>query len=137
MFRLVTSQLIESGGCCQVDIINTFGVSKSSVIRFQNLLRKSGPSGLFKPRVVRTGGTVFTQEVLSEAQSLLAEHFTRSEVSEKLNIKYDTLRKAINDGHLKETRQDSLVATTKSFRNTEDVKASEGMGTACTRIALF
>lgn len=33
MFRLVTSQLIESGGCRQVDIIRTFGISKSSVIR--------------------------------------------------------------------------------------------------------
>ncbi len=133
-FRLVTSLLIESGGCRQVDIIKTFGVSKSSVIRYQNLLRKSGPDGFFKPRVVRFGGTVLTPEVLSQAQSLLDEHYTRSEISQKLNIKYDTLRKAINDGRLKETRQDSPVATTKSSRNTEDAKAAEGMGTACTRV---
>jgi len=56
MFRLVTSQLIESGGCRQVDIIKTFGVSKSSVIRYQNLLRKGGSSAFFRPRKVRSGG---------------------------------------------------------------------------------
>ena len=33
MFRMITSQLIESGGCRQIDIIRTFGISKSSVIR--------------------------------------------------------------------------------------------------------
>ncbi len=61
MFRLGTSQLIESGACRQVDIIKAFGVSKSSVIRSQNILRDSGSGGFFKPRAVRTvGGKVFT-----------------------------------------------------------------------------
>ena len=139
MFRLVTSQLIESGGCRQVDIIKTFGVSKSSVVRYQNILRKSGPNEFFKPRATRIGGTVFTSEILARAQSLLDEHYTRSEVSQKLNIKYDTLRKAINDGRLNETKQDATateppLTTTKSFRNIEDAKAAEGLGTACTRV---
>lgn len=33
MFRLITYQLIDSGACRQLDIINTFGISKSSVAR--------------------------------------------------------------------------------------------------------
>jgi hypothetical protein len=33
MFRLVSSQLIDAGACRLVDILDTFGVSKSSVIR--------------------------------------------------------------------------------------------------------
>lgn len=134
MFRLVTSQLIESGGCRQIEIIRTFGVSKSSVIRYQNLLRESGPNGFFKPRAVRSGGSVFTPEVLSQAQTLLDEQYTRSEISDKLQIKYDTLRKAINDGRLQETKPESPAATTKSARNIEDTKAAKGMGTACTRV---
>ena len=133
MFRLVTSQLIESGGCRQVDIINTFGVSKSSVIRYQNLLRKGGSSAFFTPRKVRSGGRILTEETLAKAQTLLDEHYTRSEISDELQIKYDTLRKAINDGRLKESKQNS-TATTKSSRNVEDAKAAGGMGTACTRI---
>ena len=39
MFRLITSQLIDSGACRQVDIRRAFGVSKSSVIRSLNKLR--------------------------------------------------------------------------------------------------
>jgi len=134
MFRLVTSQLIESGGCRQVDVIKTFGVSKSSVIRYQNLLREGGSSAFFRPRAVRSGGRILTKEVLAEVQRLLDEHYTRSEISLKLQIKYDTIRKAINDGRLKESKQNSSAATTKSARNVDDTKASEGMGTACTRI---
>ena len=133
MFRLVTSQLIESGGCRQVDIINTFGVSKSSVIRYQNLLRKGGTSAFFTPRKVRSGGRILTEEILAKAQILLDEYYTRAEISQELDVKYDTLRKAIIDGRLKEGKQNSK-ATTKSSRNVEDAKAAEGMGTACIRI---
>jgi prepilin-type processing-associated H-X9-DG protein len=134
MFRLVTSQLIESGACRQVDIIKTFAVSKSSVIRYQNLLRTGGSAAFFKARKVKSGGRILTEETLAKAQSLFDDHYTRSEVSQELNIKYDTLRKAINDGRLKEREQNSSTSTTKSARNVEDAKAAEGMGTACTRI---
>jgi len=134
MFRVITSQLIESGGCRQVDIINTFGVSKSSVIRYQNLLKEGGPAAFFKPRAVKSGGRILTEKVLAKAQSLLDEQYTRSEISLKLHIKYDTLRKAINDGRLKETKPNNPSVTTKSARNVEDARASFGMGTACTRV---
>jgi hypothetical protein len=40
MFRLTISQLIESGACRQTEIIDAFGVSKSSVIRAQNKLNR-------------------------------------------------------------------------------------------------
>ncbi|MBL0382456.1 MAG: hypothetical protein JKP90_23205 [Desulfofustis sp. PB-SRB1] len=102
MFRLVTAQLIESGGCRQVDIIRTFGVPKRNVIRAVNKLRQEGVEGFFKPRPARQGGTVLTPPVLAKAQSLLDEHHSRSEVAKELGVKYDTLRKAINDGRLKE-----------------------------------
>ena len=52
MFMMATSQLIESGGCRQVEIIKAFGVSKSSVIRSLNILRNHGPNAFFKPRAV-------------------------------------------------------------------------------------
>ena len=69
MFRLVTSQLIESGACRLVDVLETFGVSKSSVIRSLKTLRLEGPEGFFKARRGRRGGTVMTREVLDKAQS--------------------------------------------------------------------
>jgi len=56
MFRMVTSQLIDSGACRQIDIQNTFGVSKSSVIRSVNKLRSGGAEAFFVHRRGRRGG---------------------------------------------------------------------------------
>ncbi len=47
MFSLFTAQMVEAGACRQADIIRTFGVSKSSVIRCVNKLRKGGPRPFF------------------------------------------------------------------------------------------
>jgi hypothetical protein len=55
MFRLITSQLIESGGCRQIDIIRTLGVSKSSVVRAVNKLRDYGAEAFFVKHPVRRG----------------------------------------------------------------------------------
>ena len=71
MFRFVTSQLIESGCCRHVEIINTFGVSKSSVNRALKRLREEGQEAFFKPRQGHRGGSVFTKEVIEQAQSFL------------------------------------------------------------------
>jgi hypothetical protein len=89
--------------------------------------------GFFKPRPARQGGTVLTPPVLAKAQSLLDEHHSRSEVAKELGVKYDTLRKAINDGRLKEPTPAPAVST-KSSRDTLDTKAAEQLGTACTRV---
>lgn len=133
MFRLTIAQLIESGACRQTEVINAFGVSKSSVIRAQNKLRKGGSEAFFIDRRGRKGGTVLTPEVLDQAQSLLDKGLPRKEIAEELGVKYDTLRKAINDGRLKE--KERLDSTTdKSTRSVVDAAAAEGMGTACTRV---
>jgi transposase len=133
MFKLVTAQLIESGACRQVDVLNTFGVSKSSVIRSQNKLRKGGSEYFFKPRQRPRGGTKLTPEILKKAQGLLDQGASRRDISEELNIKYDTLRKAVNDGRLQESNNFEY-ATTKSHRNEIDAAVAKGMGTACTRV---
>ena len=133
MFRLVTSQLIESGCCRQVDIQRVFGVSKSSVIRSMNKLRSDGPDGFFVQRRGRRGGKVLTAEVLEKAQRLLDQGDRRNEIAQELGVKNDTLRKAINDGRLIESSS-TETALSKSSRNQEDVAAADGMGVACTRV---
>jgi transposase len=133
MFRLVTSQMIEAGACRQVDIIRSFGVSKSSVIRSVNKLRKDGAEAFFVQRRGRRGGKVLTSELLEKAQGLLDQGYTRSDVCQELDVKYDTLRKAINEGRLLEPEQ-TETALTKSSRNVVDAAAAEGMGVACTRV---
>jgi hypothetical protein len=133
MFRLVTSQLIESGACQLVDIYKIFGVSKSSVIRSLNKLRTGGPEAFFVRRRGRRGGKVFTPDVLDKAQDLLDRGYTRDEAVQELGVKSDTFRKAINDGRLIESRPTEPTIT-KSSRNVADVAAADGMGVACTRV---
>jgi len=134
MFRLTIAQLIESGACRQIEIIQTFGISKSSVIRAQNKLRKGGSEAFFvNRRGLNKGGPVLTPDVLNKAQILLDKGLPRKEIAEDLGVKYDTFRKAINDGRLKENGSHTS-STTKSTRTVVDAKAADGMGTACTRI---
>lgn len=133
MFRMVTSQLVESGACRQIDIQNTFGVSKSSVIRSVNKLRCGGAEAFFVQRKGRRGGSVFSPDVLEQTQRLLDQGYSRRDAAMELGIKYDTLRKAVKDGRLIESRASDVVLT-KSSRNGVDTDAADGMGTGCTRV---
>ena len=79
------------------------------------------------------GATVLTTEVAAEAQRLLSAGRSRHEVADELAVKYDTLRKAIQQGRLQEPAQpaEPSAASDKSHRSGEDALAE--MGTACTR----
>jgi hypothetical protein len=133
MFRLITSQLIDSGACRQKDILNVFGISKSSVDRSLKTLREKGADAFFTSRQRRRGGTKLTRNVLEQAQIFLDQGRSRQEIADHLGIKNDTLRKAIHDGRLHK-QEHSAPATTKSSRNRVDAVAADGMGTACTRV---
>jgi hypothetical protein len=52
-------------------------------------------------------------------------------VADELAIKYDTVRKALTDGRLREPVV--AVGADKSARSGQDAAVAEGMGTACTR----
>ena len=133
MFRFVTAQMIESGTCRQIQIIKTFGVSKSSVIRSQEKLRRGGAEAFFINRRGRRRGTILTPDVLEKAQQMLDQGYGRKDISEDQCVKYDTLRKAINAGRLIESDH-TPSAITKSSRTVIDMEAADGMGVACTRV---
>lgn len=137
-FRMFTAQLVCQGACKQSDIIRAFGVSANSVRRSVAKYEQQGVAGFFQPRKTR-GATVLTDEVLVQAQTLLSQGSSRSQVAEQLNIRYDTLRKAINQGRLHERTVDTNAATERqdapasdqSARSVADAAAE--MGVACTR----
>ncbi len=133
MFRMITAQLVESGACRQIDIQNTFGVSKSNVIRSVNKLRSGGAEAFFVQRRGRRGGKVFKPEVLEQAQRLLDQGCSKKDAALELGIKYDTFRKAIDDGRLIESRIGEPCLT-KSDRDMVDMAAADSMGTACNRV---
>ena len=141
LFHIITSILIDSGSCRPVDIINTFSIAKSNVLRALKLYRLEGIEGFYKARKTRTGGSILTPDKLAKAQQLLCEHVDRHEIAKELGVPYDTLRKAISSGRLEVPSKLSELlevdidnATSKSERDQVDYQAAEGMGTACVRV---
>jgi len=117
--------------CKQVEIVRAFGVSKNSVNRGVKRYREGGAKTFFSPRKGR-GGSVITDDVKARAQEMLNFGRTKKEVAEALDIKFDTLRKAVSQGRLFElSRVKKAVSSDKSTRTVEDRSAE--MGTACTR----
>lgn len=131
-FRMFTSQLCVNGNCRQVDIVNTFGVTPISVKRSVKKYRDGGPEAFYtKKRPVRKP-RVFTPEILEKTQNMLGDGKSRSEISDELGIKPDTLYRAIKSGKLVEPHKGNNEESTQSKRSIEDGKSAMGMG--CTRV---
>ena len=103
-FSMITSQMVVMGQCRQVDIIKTFGVSIISVKRHVKKYREGGPGAFYKKRKEKRP-TVWKPAVLNQAQELLNEGKTRKEIEELLEIKRDTLYRAIRSGILVEHKK--------------------------------
>jgi len=106
-FRMYTSQLVETGQCRQVDIVRAFGVSTISVKRHVKKFRAGGPGAFFRGRRKKRC-TVWTPERLNRAQALLDADQAREAVVEQLQVKPDTLYRAIHSGRLVERKKKRL-----------------------------
>jgi len=149
-FRMFTAQLCVQRACRQAEIIKAFGVSKSSVLRSVNKYREEGIDGFYKPRRAR-GAPIMTPEVIQQAQQRFEDGRSKAEVARELDIPYDTLRKAIDQGRVElpdlpadhndtggpadsnSTAAATPVPSDKSTRSSQDRTAGEEMGVACTR----
>lgn len=152
-FRMFTAQLVCHGRCKQVDLVNAFGVTAVSVKRAVKQYREQGSQSFYQPRRGR-GSTVMTESIIQQARVLLNQGCSRKETAHQLNVKLDTLRKAIEHGKLSEPPaatapadddrpqpqnqiargNDDAQATNKSQRGFQDASAAEGLGMACTRL---
>jgi len=106
-FRMITSQFVINGRCKQVDIVRAFGVSTISVKRSVKKYRDGDVKAFFQTPNKR-GASVLTKEVLAQAQALLNQGCSRTEISERLNIKRDTFNKAILSGRLVEPQKKTV-----------------------------
>jgi transposase len=100
-FRMFTSQLAVNGTCKQAEIVRAFGISSISMKRHVKKFRTGGSNAFFAPHRKRQP-RVLTPEVLKRAQELLAEGQPRSAVAKELDVKLDTLNKAVRAGRLVE-----------------------------------
>lgn len=103
-FRMITSQFIVNGSARVCEIIQAFGLPPATVKRYVALYREKGAAGFYQPRAHR-GATVLTTAVLEQAQLLLDEGKSRREVAELLDVKPNTIAKAILGGRLHESKK--------------------------------
>lgn len=134
-FRMITSSFICQGVCRNIDIERTFNVSKTSVIRNCKKYKLGGSDAFFRRGSKGTKRSrVLTPAKLKEAESLFSCKLSRSEVADKLGVKYDTLSKAVQDGRIANRQlEEDDVTTDKSSRSITDYEAGADIGVACTR----
>jgi transposase len=88
----------------QAELVRAFGISSISMKRYVKKLRTGGSRAFFAPRRKRQP-RVLTPEVLKRAQELLAEGQPRAAVAKALELKPDTLSKAVRAGRLVEPQK--------------------------------
>ena len=98
-FRMITSQFCVNGNAKQSEMASAFGIPLISVKRAVKLYRDRGPEGFYAPRRTR-GAAVLTPPVLEQAQQKLDEGLSVAEVADALEIKRNTLGKAVRAGRL-------------------------------------
>lgn len=131
-FKMITSQFYVMGVVKQAEIVRAFGVNSLLIKRAVKLFREKGPSGFFAEKGTRGAG-VLTAAVLEQAQTLLNEGMSPAEVSGRLGLKVDTVRKAILHRRLYRPKVisqhgggDNKGASSKSDRSAEDSDADMG-----------
>ena len=97
---MITSQFCVSGYAKQSDIIRAFGVTSISVKRSVKLYREKGARGFYAPRVTR-GAAVLVDSVVAQIEELLAGGASEAEVAKTLELKLNTLQKAIRAGRIR------------------------------------
>lgn len=96
-FKMIISQFYVMGVAKQAELIRAFGVSDLLVKRAVKRYREQGPHGFFTPRKYRGAG-VLTTEVCAQVQELLDQGEKPAAVAQRLNLKADTLGKAVKAG---------------------------------------
>ena len=99
-FRMITSQFVVNGNCQQRDIVRTFGVPSITVKRAVKRYRAGGPGAFYRPRATR-GAAVLTPTVVQRLQSLLDEGQQVNVAARALDLKPNTVHKAVRAGRLR------------------------------------
>jgi len=106
-FRMITSQFVVNGNARQCEIARAFGIPKVSVKRAVRRYRDRGVAGFYEPRRGR-GPVVLTAEVLERLQDLLDAGIAKAEAARELELKPDTVAKAVRCGRLREKKGENL-----------------------------
>ena len=122
-FRFISALLHVTCGAKQAVLARAFGIPQINVKRAVKLYRASGSAGFFAERVYR-GAAVLTETVLAQAQSQMDAGQSPRAVAALLDIKPDTLIKAIRAGRLRAPEKKNDKTATDITAQAERTEAS-------------
>jgi hypothetical protein len=102
-YRYITANLVEIHLCSPSEIARVFGVSSRSIQLNAKALRDNGPGWFFNREETRGKCYKFTEESFQEAQKLLDEGKTKSEIGRRLGVSESAVGYHIKHGKLKKT----------------------------------
>lgn len=106
-FRMIISQFVVNGNARQCEIARAFGIAQVNVKRAVRRYREQGASGFYTPRRGRRGPALLTPEVVKKLQDLLDAGVPTAQAARELNLKPDTVRKAVLAGRLQKKKRQS------------------------------
>lgn len=104
-FRMFTSSLCDKGQCKLVDVERGFGVTAISVKRSLKQYRLEGPQSFFVSKRPVVVPRVLQGEMLAQVQALLDAGHPPRAIEDRLKVKADTIRNAIEDGRLHRSKK--------------------------------
>jgi hypothetical protein len=104
-FRMFTSSLCDKGQCKLVEVERAFSVTAISVKRSLKQYRAHGAKSFFVSRRPAVVPRVLKGERLDEVQALLDAGHPPRAIEDRLGVKADTIRNAIEDGRLHRSKK--------------------------------
>lgn len=104
-FRMFTSSLCDKDQCKLVEVERAFKVTAISVKRALKQYREEGPQSFFVSKRQTVVPRVLKGETLSAVQALLDAGHPPRAIEDRLGVKADTIRNAIEDGRLHRTEK--------------------------------
>lgn len=130
-FKMYMAHLYVNGIAKQSEINRAFDMNPINMKRWSKKYREEGPDSFFKKVPRKKRPHVLTKKVLAKIQSLLDQGEEIADIARELDLKYDTIRKAVKSGKLHRTapvKKKSEVGRHKSSRSREDTSAALGFG---------
>ena len=100
-YRYITGNLVATGLCTPIEIARTLGVSNRNIQRYAKALREKGSNWFFNRPDNRGSCHKLTDEILAQAQKMIADFYSVNDVAKLLGVTEGALRYHIKKGTIK------------------------------------
>lgn len=100
-YRFITGNLVNTGLCTPIEISRALGVSNRNIQRYAKALRDKGSDWFFNRPDRRGSSHKVTNEIISQAQKMIDDYYSVSDVARLLGVTEGALRYHIRKGTIK------------------------------------